>query len=168
MCEFVSWIEYEGEVYYLTNDKLRTAEGKELLKPEVKADLCGHGAILAYYPELKGKGIHKEYEDFSTPKNFPKAIVKDIKKGNLSQIGICLDVLNKAGKTEYKKIEQPAYAEYLKIEQFAYAEYEKIEQSAYAEYEKIYQSALAEYENKIAERFSLIVSQKKYRINCWK
>jgi hypothetical protein len=146
MCEFISWKEHKGRVYFLTNSDLDTKEGKKLLKPEVKADLCGHGAIESFYPELKGKGINKECTYFSSPKKFPKEIVTAIKKGNLSKIGICLDVLNNKGKAEYEKIEQPAWAEYEKIEQSAWAEYKKIEQPAWAEYEKIKQSARAEYE----------------------
>jgi len=140
MCEFVSWIEYNKELYFLTNADLETKDGKKLLEPWVIADICGHGAIINYYPELKDKGIHKECTDFSTPANFPKKIVNAIKKGKLSRFGICLEVLNKTGKKEYLKIEQSAYAE-----------------SAYAEYDKIKQSA-----------FTSIVRQKKYRAKNWK
>jgi antirestriction protein len=145
MCEFASWVEYDNKPYFLTNDDLDTKEGKKLLLPEVIADLCGHGAIRSYYPELKDKGIDKETICFSTPKNFPKEIVKAIKEGKLSRIGICLEVLNTQGKKEYKKTMQPAFAEYEKIEQPAFAEYEKIEQPALAEYLKIQQPAFAEY-----------------------
>ena len=55
MCEFVSWIEYDGEEYFLTNADLETKAGRQLLKSDVRDDLCGHGAIMAYYPELKDK-----------------------------------------------------------------------------------------------------------------
>ena len=145
MCQFISWKEYKGKAYFLTNADLNTKQGKELLKDEYKDDICGHGAIEHYYPELKGKGVNKECSDFSTPDNFPKEIVKAIKEGRLSRIGICLEVLNVQGIAEYQKIKQPAYAEYEKIKQSAWAEYKKIEQSALAEYEKIEQSAWAEY-----------------------
>ena len=148
MCQFISWKCFGGKNYFLTNEDLDTKEGKKLLKPDVVDDLCGHGAIEHYYPELKGKGENKECTDFSTPDKFPKDIVKAIKQGKLSRIGICLDVLNALGKTEYNKIKQPAWAEYNKIEQLAWAEYNKIEQPALAEYNKIEQSAWAEY-NKI-------------------
>ena len=96
-----------------------TKEGKKLLTEEYRDDICGHGAIEHFYPELKGKGEKKECIDFSTPKNFPKEIVEAL-KGNLSKIGICLDILNEAGKKEYQKIKQSAYAEYDKIKQSAY------------------------------------------------
>jgi len=132
-------------VYFLTNSDLETKEGKKLLKDDVRDDLCGHGAIESFYPELKDKGENLECTDLSTPKNFPKEIVSALKKGKLSRIGIALDILNEAGRAEYDKIEQPALAEYDKIQQPAWAEYDKIEQSAWAEYDKIEQSARAEY-----------------------
>jgi hypothetical protein len=98
MCDFISWKEYKGKNYFLQNSDLDTKEGKKLLKPEVKSDICGHGTIESYYPELKDKGVKKECTDFSSPSNFPKEIVIAIKKGKLSCIGICLDVLNDKGK----------------------------------------------------------------------
>jgi hypothetical protein len=146
MCEFVSWIEYEGKSYFLINGDLETKEGQKLLASDVKDDICGYGAIESYYPELKGKGTHKECTDFSTPDNFPLAIVEALKAGKMSRIGVVLDILNEGGRIEYEKIQQQAYAEYEKIQIPAYAEYEKIEQQAYAK----------------------IVSQKKYRTDNWK
>ena len=190
MSQFVSWIEYEGKTYFLKNSDLDTKEGRKIY-PKIKDDLCGHGAILEYYPELKNKRFtEKECTDFSNPDNFPKEIAKAIKKGQMSRIGICVEVLNTAGKikcdeieqpalAEYKKIEQPALAEYEKIKQSAWAEYgkikqsawveyEKIQQPAWAEYKKIQQSALAEYRKIEQVAFSKIVSQKKYRKEEWK
>ena len=106
MCQFISWKEYKGKNYFLTNEDLETKEGKKLLKEDVKADLCGHGALTSYYPELQYKGNSHECSNFSTPDNFPKEIVKAIKQGKLSRIGICVEVLNDLGKKEYKKIKQ--------------------------------------------------------------
>ena len=122
MCQFISWKFYEGKNYFLTNEDLDTKEGKKLLKSDVIADLYGHGALQSYYPELEHKGNNLECSDFSSPDNFPKEIVKAIKQGKLSRIGICLDILNVIGKAEYKKIEQPAWAEYEKIEQIIFSE----------------------------------------------
>ena len=146
MCEFPSWIEYNGEVYFLKNGDLETKAGKKLLGSVVKDDLCGHGAIVSYYPELMGKGKHCESICFSSPDNFPDAVVAELKKGNMSRIGIALDILNAEGRAEYKKIEAPALAECNKINASALAEYEKIKVSA----------------------FSKIVKQKKYREDIWK
>jgi hypothetical protein len=120
MCEFVSWIEYEGKEYFLTNADLDTKAGAKLLLAEVKDDLCGHGAIKAYYPELKNRGANKECSDFSTPANFPKSIVKAIKEGRLSRIDVCLDVLNDKGKKQYEKVRGPAWAEYEKVRGLAF------------------------------------------------
>jgi len=150
MCEFISWKEYKGKNYFLTNADLDTKEGRKLLKylkdNNSMCDLCGHGAIEGYYPELKNKGINKEQTDFSSPANFPKDIAQAIKANNMIKIGFNTNLLNSKGKVEYEKIEQSAYAKYEKIRQSALAEYEKIQQSALAEYEKIQQSAWAKYE----------------------
>ena len=150
MCDFISWIEYKEDSYFITNSDLNTKKGKKLLESNYVADLKGHGAIRHYYPELKGKGKDKECTDFSTPNNFPKEIAQALVDGNLNRIGTTIDILNNKGKAEYKKIIQPAMAEYKKIGQSAWDEYEKIEQPAWAEYEKIKQPALAEY-NKITK-----------------
>jgi hypothetical protein len=146
MCEFVSWIEHEGKNYFIQNKDLETKEGKKLLDSTVKDDLCGHGAILAYYPELKDKGTHKECTDFSSPKNFPKEIARALIQGRLANSGIALDVLNDAGRAKYLEIEQPACAKYEEIRRPAYAKYEEIKQTAYFK----------------------IVKQKKYRVDVWK
>ena len=190
MCEFISWIEFEGKEYFLVNTDLDTKEGKKLLLPEVRADLCGHGAIRSYYPELKNKGKNKECSDFSSPKNFPSSIVKLLKKGKLCRIGNYEQILNADGKkryhkitdpalAEYHKIIDPALAEYTKITDQALAEYSKIKDQAWAEYSKITDQAWAEY-NKIKDQalaecrkitdpaFLMIVSQKKFRNKEWK
>ena len=52
MCEFISWIEYKGEILFLTDDELETKEGKDLKKylgSSYYTDIVGHGAIVAYY-----------------------------------------------------------------------------------------------------------------------
>jgi len=190
MCEFVSWIEFEGKEYFLVNADLETKEGKKLLLPPVKVDLCGHGAILSYYPELKGKGVKKECTDFSRQENFPKSIAKALKKGQLCRISDYAKwILNKEGlnryhkitdpawaeynkitdqaRAEYNKITDPAWAEHHKIKDQAWAEYHKIKDQALAEYNKITDQALAEY-NKIKDQaFINIVSQKKFRNKNW-
>lgn len=133
MCEFVSWIEYNNQVYFLTNNDLRGKRFTEYKKYNVnwKADIVGHGAIEYFYPELKGK--HKECTDFSTPDNFPEKIVKAIKEGKLNKLGVSVGLLNCLGRSEYKKVQQPAYAEYIKVQPPAYAEYIKIKLEAFWE-----------------------------------
>lgn len=88
MCEFASWIEYDGEVYFLTNADLDTLAGKKLLEPDYVDDICGHGAIMHFYPELRNKGIHNECENFMNPNNFPEPLVTALKTGRMSRIGI--------------------------------------------------------------------------------
>ena len=168
MCEFISWKEYKGKVYFLKDSDLNTKEGEKLLKPEVIVDLSGHGAIENYYPELADKGDNKECTDFSSPKNFPKEIVKAIKSGKISRIGFNLQLLNDKGRAEYEKIEGQALAEYRKIEGQALAEYEKIKGQAWAEYEKIKGQAWAEYGKIKGQAFWKIFKDLKNRPQEWR
>ena len=129
MCEFISWIEKENKVYYLTSSDLASKRGKQLIKhTRREEDLVGHGAIRWFYGEFKG-GTEKECTDFSSPDNFPKEIVEDIKLGKFKGMGICKETLTQSAYEEYEKIEHSAYEEYKKIEQTAYKEYEKIKQT---------------------------------------
>ena len=146
MCDFISWIEYKEEILYLTSKDLETSAGKRLLREVGAEDIKGHGAIRKFFNLPQGKGTGKECKDFSCPDNFPKDIVRDIKKGLFAGFGIAQNILKNSAWVEYEKIRQSALAEYKKIRQSAWAEYEKIRQSALAEYEKIRQPALAEYE----------------------
>ena len=169
MCHFISWIDLEGQLYYLTAKELRSRRGKELkeyLGSAYADDVVGHGAIDWYY-DLKGKGIHRECTDFSSPANFPGEIVKAIKSGAFKGMGICPELLNESAKAEYNKIDQSAWAEYKKINQSAWAEYWKIEQSAWAEYDKIEQSARAEYDKIEQDTFWRLVIDAKNRSTAW-
>ena len=121
MCDFISWIEKDSQVIFLTaDDVFNTKEGKELQKYcQDKSDLVGHGAIRRYYGNFKG-GTEKECTDFSTPDNFPLEIVKAIKSGKMAGLGIAEGLLTKSALAEYEKIRQPAWAEYDKITQSAF------------------------------------------------
>ena len=180
MCNFISAIKTEKEYFYLTKDDLkgkRFKVFKEYNGDYWQSEVCGHGAIGFFYPDVKGE--HWECKDFSSQDNFPKCIVEDIKKGNLRGIGICVGILNNKGKKKYKKIQQTAYAEYLKIKKPALAEYNKIKQSTLAEYNKINQPALAKYDkieqSAYAEYLKIqqsafwdIAIQRKFRNRKWK
>lgn len=88
MCEFVSWVEHEDKLYYLTANLLNTKEGRALKKflgTAYAEDITGHGAIERYFGI---KGVHRECTDFSSPKNFPAEIVKAMKSGAFRGIGI--------------------------------------------------------------------------------
>ena len=133
MCEFVSWIEKDDEVLFLTGeDVFHTKRGKELQKYcSSKDDLTGHGAIRWYFAKddipLQG-GKEKECTDFSTPDNFPKAIVKAIKRGEMAgfQDDIPLELLMASAWAEYEKVAASALAEYEKVRAPARAEYNKV------------------------------------------
>ena len=146
MCDFVSWIEYKDMVFFLQNSDLRTKQGKKLLLPEYIDDLQGHGAIRHYYPELGSKGVDRECTDFSNPKNFPNEIVKAIKAGKMSKIGICLGILTQPARAKYEEVEQQARAKYEEVRQPAWAKYEEVRQQARAKYEEVRQPARAKYE----------------------
>ena len=168
MCEFVSWIEYEGGVYFLDNATIadRLDEYKKFNK-EWREDLPGHGAIQWWYPELKGKGVHKECTSSSIV-GYPKEVAEAIKTGRMSLVGYNIDLLNNKGIEEYRKIKQPALEEYKKIEQTAWEEYKKIKQPALEEYEKIKQTALEEYEKIKQTAFWSVFSKKCNRLKDWR
>jgi len=126
---------------FLTDDivKKRLNEFKEFNK-NWEEDIKGHGAIRWFYDnDFKG-GISKEYEDFTSPSNFPKEIVEAIKDCKFKLISFNVHLLNDKAKKEHKEIEQKAWEEYHKIERQAYEKYYKIIQQAYKEYYKISQS----------------------------
>ena len=146
MCEFVSWIKNDGNIFFLTNDDLKPRKLKKYKEynKNWREDLCGHGAIRWFYPDIIG-GSDQECVS-SEITYYPKEIVQAIKDYKLTKIGYNLKLLNTTGLCEYLKIQQSAYDEYMVIEQLALAKYLNIEKSALAEYEKIRQPALAEYE----------------------
>ena len=151
MCNFVSWKDVNGKLYYLTGADKTTKEGRSLIKEkyfgnEYHEDIKGHGAVSIYWGIPYNTGKNMECTNFSSPDNFPKEIVEAIKRGAFCGIGYHLDLLNDKGKAEYKKIKQPALAEYKKIQQLALAEYKKIKQDAFWD----------------------IFAQEKYRMDKWK
>ncbi len=87
MCEFVSWIEGGGKVYFLTNEvvKARLEDYKEF-NSGWRRDLCGHGAIEWFFGLEQGMR-HLEVNDFSRIGDIPKVIVEAIKSGQMSLIG---------------------------------------------------------------------------------
>jgi hypothetical protein len=124
VCEFVSALKYENKYYFLTSDKLdtflRSKKGREWKKTHGTNDndVKGHGFLEEFiYPELREKAEHWECNDFSSPKNFPYEIVKQLKLGNL-RFAIPYSpkqLLTGQAEAEYQKISGQAYAEYQKI-----------------------------------------------------
>jgi hypothetical protein len=148
MCEFISWIEKDDKVLFLTYDDIyHTKKGKELQKHcKNSRDYTGHGAIGYFYNLSENTGTNKECTDFTSPDNFPSDIVKAIKLGQFTGLGLSKDLLTEQAYAEYVEIRQAAFAEYMKIQQAAYAKYEEIQQQAHAEYEEIQQAAYVKYE----------------------
>jgi len=159
MCEFVSWIEYKGDIYFLDKHKLGSRRGRELKEHDNNQENWqGHGAICWFYGIERKDCIQREITDFSDPCELPPVIVDAIKNGDfecfmpddVSKLLTCPALaehkkIEGQAWAEYKKIEGPALAEYKKIEGPALAEYKKIKGPAWAEYKKIEGPALAEY-----------------------
>lgn len=143
MCEFISWVEKGGKVYFLTGKKIfHTQKGKKLQEWSGSSDdYSGHGAIRYYYGLEQDEGINKECTNFATPTNFPAVIAHSIKKGDMRGLGLGKLLLSKPAWAEYEKVRQQAWAECEKVQQQAFAEYKKAWQQAQAEYEKVEQPA---------------------------
>ena len=157
MCEFVSWKNYEDHVYFLVDSDLDTKRGRELLAylgDKREEDLPGHGAIEYYYPELKGKGKNCECTDFSTQKNFPAEIRKEIKAGKMSLIGFNKNLLNKKGNVKYEEARATAWKAYEEAKAPAWKAYEEAKATALKAYEEATATALKAYEEATADRKS--------------
>jgi hypothetical protein len=148
MCEFVSWVEHEDKLYYLTANLLNTKEGRDLKKFLATAyyeDIKGHGAIERYFG-IKGK--HHECTDFSSTQNFPDEIVKALQAGAFRGIGI---------PSASQVLTEKAYADYLSKRDALYADYEYKRDPLYAE-----------YTSKRDDLFWNIFMDKKNRVKAWK
>ncbi len=146
MCSFISWIEGDTKIYFLTGKQLfETERGKTLQEKFDRDDWWGHKALRWYY-HLPEVGVNKECIDFSIPDNFPPKIANSIKNGEFRGFPFSDVLLNKTGITK-KEVDaewEKAYAEWKK----AYAECEKADaewkkadaewKEAYAECEKAY------------------------------
>ncbi len=92
MCEFVSWVERTEnncqKIYFLTRKQIfDSPKGDALRKWSGDSnDYFGHGAIRFYY-DFEG-GVNKECTNFTDPENFPTAIVRAIKQGDMAGFGI--------------------------------------------------------------------------------
>ena len=90
MCDFVSWIESDGEIYFMSNKTLATKKGKELSK-ELHEDnvfhdeISGHSIIGDYFN--LNKGIAREKVTLSNTHFLPKVIIQAIKNMEMTRIG---------------------------------------------------------------------------------
>jgi len=87
MCEFMSWVEKGGKVYFLTHDLILNTPRGEIIQKRFYGDgePIGHSAIRAYFGIRGGKD--KECTNFSTPDNFPEPIAEAIKNGEMRGFG---------------------------------------------------------------------------------
>ena len=87
MCEFISWYEYKGKLYYLTDEKVFSHEGIKILKNCMDNDLIGHGAIRLFFKKTEGidvgRGQKHEVTDFWITKNLPPEIAQKIREFDL-------------------------------------------------------------------------------------
>ena len=84
MCLFISWIEKDKDVYFLTGDQLfRSETGRTCREQSGNLDdYTGHGMIRLFYNLVGGRDM--ECSDFSTPKNFPVPIQIALLSGEMS------------------------------------------------------------------------------------
>jgi hypothetical protein len=98
MCHFISWVEADEEVYFITDKQLKTKKAKKLLSDGYRLDdITGHGFIRDYYDlpsyavddymyikdASKCYGINRENIRFiSDVDKFPKKIQKALKNFN--------------------------------------------------------------------------------------
>ncbi len=193
MCEFISWIEKDGAVLFLTWNDLFTGErGRETREfYQDRHDWVGHGAIRFYYKLLENAGRNRECTDFSTPDNFPAEIVAAIRRGAMMDLAeppeklLCDTAWAKyanvceAAWAKYAKVCEAAWAKYAKVYKAGRAKYAKVceagraeftnlREAAWAEHVKIRCAALAEYETKCNTTFWNLFSNPKKRSVKWR
>ena len=167
MCEFISWIEKNGNVYFLTTPLVEIERGRTLLRDSWE-DRMGHGAIRLMFGLEQDEGQNRECTDFSSPDNFPRAIAQAIKNGEMRGMGVDKALLNETARTEYERIAEAARTEYERIAETARAEYERIAETAWAEYERIIHPARAEYERIKNTAFWDLFAIPNNRVDVWK
>jgi hypothetical protein len=172
MCDFVSWIEKNGEVLFLTGEDIyNTKRGKELQKYcGLAEDLKGHGAIRWYYGNHDGNevvlfkgGKERECTDFSNPKNFPPEIIDALKVGKMHGFIFPFSLLVKskwdaiykeyqpkwdAIDKEYQSKRDAIYKEYQSKWDAIYKEYQSKRDAIYKEYQPKWDAIYKEYQSK--------------------
>jgi hypothetical protein len=109
MCIFLSWLHYEGQILFITDDTLETNKGKALVEHLDKYywdDITGHGALMHLHKIGSCSGDHMEIAFFSDPGRFPKPILEAIDKCKFRKVGVpeyAGDMLNKEAYETYDK-----------------------------------------------------------------
>jgi len=130
MCEFLSWIKMpNGNLKYISDFELNTRDGQKLRKslfPLFGSEIVGHGAIKTYFGLTNHAGRDCECANFSDPNNFPGKIVRKIKEGKFSKLGLNGLLLTDSAWEEFKKAIDSAREEYGKVTGPAREEYKKV------------------------------------------
>ena len=172
MCEFVSWIEKSPKkILFLTDDLIfNTEKGKLLQKQASKDDLQGHGAIRFYFGLESGEGKQRECTNFSDSANFPQAIIKAIKAGQM--FGMAEDppmgLLTPAAQADYKAKRAPLEADYKAKRAPLDADYEAKRAPLEADYEAKRALLYADYKAKRAPLFEEIFADVRNRTHTWR
>src|SRR4030042_1510923 len=107
MCEFLSAVKTknqsgEDKYYFLTYDLIHnTPRGEMLQKKYGGDDLIGHSAIREYFGLRDGEGDNWEQTDFSTPENFPQAIIQALISGEFKGFTLPKGLLSKSLDDKY-------------------------------------------------------------------
>ena len=127
MCEFISWVEFQGKILFLNDKRMSEKESKMRVKFPDKSERVGHGAIRWYYSLGDNDGVQKECTDFSSPSNFPKEIVREFKAGRMRysipsdfSIGQILIATSQKAYDDAIAPSQKAYADAIATSQKAY------------------------------------------------
>jgi hypothetical protein len=180
MCEFISWIEKDKKVYFLTDKMVyHTLKGRELRKfCGNQEDYIGHGAIRHYFDDLKD-GENRECSNFSSPKNFPPLIVHAIKAGDFGRLGQPKGLLKAPAWKAYEEAKAPAWKAYEEAKATAGKAYEEATAPAWKAYEeakapawKAYEEAKAPawkaYQEATAPAFWRLFADPDNRVKAWR
>ena len=114
MCEFLSWVEKRSMAYFLTGEQLFSEKGQVWVEEHGISpdDYCGHGTIRKWYMIDSGDGVDKECTDFSSPDNFPPAIVRALKDGKFKGFLFLPELLRKRLSDDYWAKRKPLDDDY--------------------------------------------------------
>jgi hypothetical protein len=159
MCQYMSWLEHDGKILFLTDADLATEKGQALkayLGSQYQEDIKGHGAIRHYFfgsSDIE-KGIARECTDFSSTKNFPPQIVEALKAGQMTYAPIPEGLLCDTLYADYKAKRAALYADYEAKCAALYADYKAKCAALYADYKAKCAPLYADYKAKRAPLYA--------------
>ncbi len=78
MCNFISWIEEDGKLLYLTDADVFSKHGRKTLAGALHNDVLGHGAIREFFG-IGSRGKEREVCDFWKTELLPAEIAKKVR-----------------------------------------------------------------------------------------